>query len=224
MRAAERRLEAAGEVRAALTAAEARIAEFENEDAYSALSGERMALAADLERAREVIGTERSRREALERDLQRMQAARDKASAKLETVEARCRTLELMHRNKVWNEAGNEDMDASGMNLAGRNIAYVGGRIRTIGHFRALIEDLNGRFSHHDGGIDDNIARLDRILGQADVVMCPVDCVSHSACLKAKKFCKRNARIFVPLRSASLASLVTGLYEAVGDSSQTSYR
>ena len=224
MRNAERRLAAADAARAALAAAEARIAEFENGQAYSALGAERTALAADLERAREAIATERGRRESLERDLLRMEAAHEKASARLETAEARCRTLEMMHRGGFPDEPGGEEMDAAGMDLAGRNIAYVGGRSRTMGHFRALIEDLNGRFSHHDGGIDDNMSRLDRVLGQADVVMCPVDCVSHSACLKAKKFCKRNARTFVPLRSASLASLVTGLYEAVGDSSRTPCR
>ena len=223
-RKAERHLEAADAARAALAAAEARIAEFENGQAYGALAAERAALATELERAREAIATERGRRESVERDLLRMEAAHEKASTRLETAEARCRTLEMMRRDGLPDESDSGEMDATRMDLAGRSIAYVGGRSRTMGHFRALIEELNGSFSHHDGGIDDNMSRLDRVLGQADVVMCPVDCVSHSACLKAKKFCKRNARTFVPLRNASLASLVTGLYEAVGDSSRTACR
>jgi len=47
-------------------------------------------------------------------------------------------------------------------------------------------------------------------------VLCPVDCVSHGACLRAKTFCKRTAKTFVPLRSASLSSLAAGLHRAVG--------
>ena len=66
-------------------------------------------------------------------------------------------------------------------------------------HFRALVESANGRFAHHDGDIEDGAQRLDRVLSQADVVLCPIDCVSHSAYLRAKKFCKRAAKTFVPL-------------------------
>ena len=73
---------------------------------------------------------------------------------------------------------------------------------------------LNGHFIYHDGGIEDHEGQLGRILGQADVVLCPVDCVSHRASLRAKTFCKRTAKPFVPLRSAGLSSFVTGLRRA----------
>ena len=42
--------------------------------------------------------------------------------------------------------------------------------------------------------------------------LCPVDCVSHGACLFARKLCKRTAKPFVPLRSAGLSSFVTGIH------------
>jgi Uncharacterized protein conserved in bacteria (DUF2325) len=35
------------------------------------------------------------------------------------------------------------------------------------------------------------------------VVFCPIDCISHHACLKAKHLCRRLAKPFVPLRSSS---------------------
>ena len=100
------------------------------------------------------------------------------------------------------------------VDLCGRRVAYVGGRAGIVGHFRALVERLNGHFIHHDGGIEDHEGQLGRILGQADVVLCPVDCVSHRACLRAKRFCKRTAKPFVPLRSVGLSSFVTGLRRA----------
>ena len=105
--------------------------------------------------------------------------------------------------------------ESPAIDLCGRRIAYVGGRASAVGHFRAVVENLNGRFSHHDGGVDDNIGRLGGVLSQADLVLCPVDCVSHGACLKAKTFCKQAAKPFVPLRTAGLSSLVRGLHEAV---------
>lgn len=84
-----------------------------------------------------------------------------------------------------------------------------------------MVENLNGHFSHHDGGVDDNIGRLGGVLSQADVVLCPVDCVSHGACIRAKTFCKQTAKPFVPLRSAGLSSFVAGLHQAVGQHHQT---
>ena len=35
------------------------------------------------------------------------------------------------------------------------------------------------------------------------MVFCPIDCISHHACLKAKHLCRRLAKPFVPLRSSS---------------------
>ena len=118
-------------------------------------------------------------------------------------------------------ESGIDDSHGGGavgsdptVDLCGRRVAYVGGRSGIVSHFRALVERLNGHFIHHDGGIEDHEGQLGRILGQADVVLCPVDCVSHRACLRAKQFCKRTAKPFVPLRTAGLSSFVTGLRQA----------
>ncbi len=104
------------------------------------------------------------------------------------------------------------------LDLSGRRVAYVGGRANAMVHFRSLIESMNGSFCHHDGGIEDNLGRLDGILSQADIVFCPVDCVSHGACLKAKALCKQSKKTFVPLRSASLSSLLQGLHQTADSS------
>jgi Uncharacterized protein conserved in bacteria (DUF2325) len=34
-------------------------------------------------------------------------------------------------------------------------------------------------------------------------MLCPIDCVSHQACLQVKALCRRRAKPFVPLRSSS---------------------
>ena len=212
----EHRLRAAGTGEAALAAANARLREFERGEVYDTLRSAKAALAADLEDARHACGKQMRKCEALVRELTQLTQAHEEATGRLQVISAECAALETMVQAGIRNRADRAVADVPIIDLRGCRIAYVGGRAGTVGHIRTLIENSNGLFSHHDGGIKDSIARLDRVLNQADVVLCPIDCVSHGACLKAKKFCKRTAKTFVPLRSASLSSLVTGLHQAIG--------
>ena len=84
-----------------------------------------------------------------------------------------------------------------------RCLLYVGGRPSSVPHLRAGAERVSAEFLHHDGGIEENVTRLDELVPRADVVFCPVDCVSHDASLRARALCCRHAKPFVPLRSAS---------------------
>lgn len=119
-------------------------------------------------------------------------------------LEIECESMAAVLENDRSHPSGSLD-------LTGRCILYVGGRTGLVAHFRALVEQANGRFIHHDGGLEENEGRLSRLLSQGDIVLCPIDCVSHGACIRAKRFCKQNAKIFIPLRSAGLSSFVGGL-------------
>lgn len=103
--------------------------------------------------------------------------------------------------------------DCPGSDLCGRRVLYVGGRNRQVAHFRDLVARRNGDLLHHDGGLSESTARLTAMIHSADAVLCPVDCVSHDACLRIKRLCKRAAKRFVPLRSASLSAFIVGLQE-----------
>ena len=131
----------------------------------------------------------------------------------LDAAESECATLTALLRSAM---PGGEDGDdaARPIDLAGRGVVYVGGRSGLLGHFRTLVEDANGRFIHHDGGLEDNDRKLGSSLGRGDAVLCPVDCVSHGACLRAKRFCKRTGRAFIPLRSSGLSAFANGLRRA----------
>lgn len=102
---------------------------------------------------------------------------------------------------------------STGVNLCGRCILYVGGRSRQCANFRVLVERQNGRFIHHDGGLNDGPLRLKSILPQADVVLCPLDCVSHDAVNRVKQYCKRHRKHLVFLPQSSLAAFTRGLNE-----------
>ena len=104
-----------------------------------------------------------------------------------------------------------QDRCASNKDLCGRCILYVGGRTRQCARFRVLVEQQNGRFIHHDGGLHDGPSRLNSILPQADIVLCPLDCVSHDAANRVKQFCKYNGKKLILLPRSSLAAFVQGL-------------
>ena len=96
-------------------------------------------------------------------------------------------------------------------NLEGRCIAYIGGRPRTVSRMRDLVERCRGSLIHHDGGAEQSADSLDGILTRADVVMFPVDCVSHTAVEKLKTICGRMNKAYLPLSSASYSSFASEL-------------
>jgi hypothetical protein len=84
-------------------------------------------------------------------------------------------------------------------------LLYVGGRTSAVPHLKSGAARLQAELLHHDGGIEHSLQQLKDLVEQADLVFCPVDCVSHGACLLARDLCKRTNKTFVPLRSASLS-------------------
>jgi hypothetical protein len=97
--------------------------------------------------------------------------------------------------------------------LTGKSVLYVGGRCNLVRHYREMVERLGLRFHHHDGGLESSPAELHGKLATADVVICPVDCVSHEACQTVKKACKHRMKPFVMLRSSGLSALARSLDE-----------
>jgi HAMP domain-containing protein len=85
----------------------------------------------------------------------------------------------------------------------GRCVLYVGGRCQLLPHLRARAAACNACLLHHDGGQEETLQSLGGLVDRADVVFCPIDCVSHQACLKVKSLCRRRAKPFVPLRRSS---------------------
>ena len=103
--------------------------------------------------------------------------------------------------------------DKAPIDLCGCCILYVGGHLNTRARFRNLVEHLNGRYLHHDGGLEDGRKRLPVLLQRADAVFCPLDCVSHNAVGEIKALCQREAKPVVLMRSASLAAFNAALCE-----------
>ncbi|CCF20242.1 conserved protein of unknown function [Pseudorhizobium banfieldiae] len=92
-----------------------------------------------------------------------------------------------------------------------RSFLYVGGRDCQVAHLRQIASKHGAELIHHDGGLREAVSRIDTVLPSVDCVFCPIDCISHDACLRVKTGCKKFGKTFVPLRNGSKSSLERAL-------------
>jgi hypothetical protein len=162
---------------------------------------------------------QRQQRAQAEQAGERWQAACEAAERRVGALEADCRDLtaecrameRLLDQSLGGCDACAEQDCGVPPDLAGRRILCVGGRNRLIEQYRELVARCNGRFEHHDGGVEDNRQRLGALLSAADAVVCPVDCVSHDAYYRLKRFCKRHRKPHVFLPSSGISAFVRAL-------------
>ena len=95
--------------------------------------------------------------------------------------------------------------------LDGRSFLYVGGRDCQVAHLRQIASNYGAELIHHDGGLREAVSRIDTLLPSVDCVFCPIDCISHDACIRVKTGCKKFGKRFIPLRNGSKSSLERAL-------------
>jgi hypothetical protein len=101
--------------------------------------------------------------------------------------------------------------DNSKATLEGRSFLYVGGRDCQVAHLRQIASSYGANLIHHDGGLREAVSRIDNVLPSVDCVFCPIDCISHDACIRVKTGCKKWEKAFVPLRNGSKSSFERAL-------------
>jgi hypothetical protein len=169
-------------------------------------------LAGDLERR---LASETRRRTALDQRLAAMQAAlAQERSARL-AAERTCETLRIevagIAATMAAHAADRPGETASPVRLERLVLLYVGGRPHQVSHLRAVAERLGAAFLHHDGGVENHPNLLPGLTSRADLVLFPVDCISHEAAQAVKTLCQQAAKRFIPLRSASVSALLAAL-------------
>ena len=160
------------------------------------------------------LAHETSRRERLEQRLASVAAAlkdaeRARRDAESELAAVRCELAGLESRlAPLQTEAA---ASSDGLDLHGLTVLYVGGRANQAPQLKGLVESTKGRFLHHDGGIEHSPNLLPGLVSRADIAVFPVDCVSHDAAAAVKRICRQLGKRYLPLRTASLACLLSGL-------------
>jgi hypothetical protein len=153
----------------------------------------------------------------LAKEAQRRCASEEKlAAAQAAAIEERTARIQAERDGDLLRQ----ELDAVGKSLApkeagayaetrldGMVLLYVGGRANQAAHLRAASEAMGATFLHHDGGVENHPSLLPGLTSRADLVLFPVDCISHDAALSVKSLCRQGAKRFIPLRSASISLL-----------------
>lgn len=142
---------------------------------------------------------------------------------KRRTGEAERKAMREKHRQQQQ-ARGRDDTSQkvdSKATLEGRSFLYVGGRDCQVAHLRQIASSYGANLIHHDGGLREAVSRIDNVLPSVDCVFCPIDCISHDACIRVKTGCKKWEKAFVPLRNGSKSSFERALQSmSQGDTTQ----
>jgi hypothetical protein len=166
-------------------------------------------LVGELERR---LAAETRRRAAVE---ERLSAARAEAIRERSVRVTAERDADAMRRELDMIEASlapqSPEAPGEAIRLDGRTVLYVGGRPHHTAQMRAAVEQRGATFLHHDGGVENHPTLLPGLASRADIVLFPVDRISHDAAKMVKSLCRQAAKPFIPLRSASITSLLAAL-------------
>jgi hypothetical protein len=153
-----------------------------------------------------------TRRERLERRLGEARAALKTEREARRAAEER--EIELRHELDAI-ETGLAGLSSDPANdhvpVLDLKLLYVGGKQARVEHLRDLAERAGAEFLYHDGGVEDRRGMLAGLVSRADVVLFPVDCISHAAMLEVKRLCRQAGKTFLPLRGSGLAAFCAAL-------------
>jgi Uncharacterized protein conserved in bacteria (DUF2325) len=161
------------------------------------------------------LAAEVASREKMQRRLQTVTADRDAERERRRLWEDRERLVQQELEWAEWSLSAqlpaSAGGDEQGSDLRETTLLYVGGRVHQIPQLRALAERTGACFLHHDGGLEERSRLLETQVSRADVVVFPVDCVSHNAVGTVKRMARYMGKPYVALRSSGLTSFAAAL-------------
>jgi hypothetical protein len=100
---------------------------------------------------------------------------------------------------------GNFDLEA-------RKVLCVGGKAALYPEYRRLVEASGATlFFYRSDPRPARGQRLSKLLAQADMVVCPVDCINHEAYFTAKRYCKYSGTPYVVLDRSDISTFRKGV-------------
>lgn len=111
------------------------------------------------------------------------------------------KTLKIMQQTLPKNCC---EPDCPAYDLCQKRILVVGGISRMENLYRELVENSGGIFEYHNGCVKKGVKQLDSCLKRADLVLCPVNINSHTACSVVKNLAKKYNKTVHMLENSSL--------------------
>lgn len=96
--------------------------------------------------------------------------------------------------------------------LCAQRVFMIGGITKMKSFYKDMVENAGGKFDYHDGYLKSGHANLEARVKRCDVVLCPVNCNSHNACLAVKKLCNRYQKPLKILNSSSLSAVSQAIF------------
>nr|NJM04251.1 DUF2325 domain-containing protein [Desulfobacula sp.] len=97
--------------------------------------------------------------------------------------------------------------------LCARRVFMVGGMTKMKSFYKDIIERAGGEFDYHDGYMKNSSDNMEARVRRCDMVLCPVNCNSHNACLMVKRLCHRYNKPLKILSSSSLSAVTQALFD-----------
>ncbi len=89
----------------------------------------------------------------------------------------------------------------------GQRVLVVGGIERMQPLYKEVIEAKGHVFEYHAGHLRKGGNKLENCLQRADIVLCPVNCNSHTACLQVKSLCKKYKKNLQFMKNFSICAI-----------------
>ena len=105
--------------------------------------------------------------------------------------------------------------DCPSFDLCRKRVLIVGGLSRMEESYRRFVEGRGGIFEYHDGRLHGGVKALENSFKRADVVLCPVNCNSHGACLLVKSLGKKHKKPVHMLPGFGLSTVSRAMTEIV---------
>ena len=95
--------------------------------------------------------------------------------------------------------------------LTGRSILCVGGRASLYPEYHRLIASFGAHLLIYRGSLKNNMDRLYTLLENADMIICPIDCINHNDFFAVKFYCRFSGKPYTLLDRSNLTTFRKGV-------------
>lgn len=146
--------------------------------------------------------------------IEQLDAAREQDLVRMDEQEERLRLLEPRDNCGAFLDTDGCDIGCPAYVGCQRRVLIVGGIERMESRYRQLVEKEGGVLDYHPGNMQGGVKKLERCLQRADIILCPVNCNSHGACLMVKKLGKKHNKPVHMMANFSLHAITQAIGSA----------